>query len=177
MNFCDFEVIRTLGTGSFGRVKLVRYRGDGNLYALKQMRKSEIVRLRQIEHINAERSILQQIRHPFIVNMKAAFKDASYLYIAMECVSGGELFTHLRRMGKFTNEQAAFYAAQIACAFDYIHSQHIVHRDLVSQTCFIFPLETREYSHRPGRLRKAHRFRIRKVFTAWVKGLYLVWYT
>ena len=105
---------------------------DGNLYAVKQMKKSEIIRLRQVDHINAERSILQQISHPFIVNMKAAFKDNLYLYIAMECVSGGELFTHLRRQGKFSNEQAVFYAAQIACAFDYIHSQNIVHRDLVS---------------------------------------------
>ena len=132
LSLADFEFLRTLGTGSFGRVKLARYRGDGQLYAVKMMKKVEIIRLKQVDHINAERAVLQHLDHPFIVNMKASFKDDHYLYIVMECVSGGELFTHLRRAVKFTDTQAKFYAAQIACVFDYIHRNNIVHRDLVS---------------------------------------------
>jgi len=132
LSLADFELCRTLGTGSFGRVKLAKCKADGQLYAIKMMKKVDIVRLKQVDHINDERGILSQLSHPFIVNMRASFKDDRFLYIVMECVSGGELFTHLRNAVRFTDSQAKFYAAQIACVFDYIHRNNIIHRDLVS---------------------------------------------
>ncbi|EER02463.1 protein kinase, putative [Perkinsus marinus ATCC 50983] len=130
MNLDDFYFIRTLGTGSFGRVKYAKYKGDGQHYAVKFMKKHEILKLKQVDHINAERNLLNQLNHPFIVNMRGSFKDTRFVYIVMEVVNGGELFTHLRRARKFTDEQSKFYAAQIAAAFDYMHGKNIIHRDL-----------------------------------------------
>jgi len=130
MCLTDFDFVRTLGTGSFGRVKYAKYKGDGQFYAVKFMKKHDIIKLKQVDHINAERNLMAQLQHPFIVNMKGSFKDERFVYLVMECISGGELFTHLRREKKFTDEQAKFYGATIAQCFDYMHSKNIVHRDL-----------------------------------------------
>ena len=71
--------VRTLGVGSFGRVKYGKYKGDGNMYAVKFMKKHEIIKLKQVDHINAERNLMMQIHHPFAVNMIGAFKDDRYI--------------------------------------------------------------------------------------------------
>merc|ERR1712224_716753 len=103
---------------------------DGNFYAVKFMKKHDIIKLKQVDHINGERNLMGKIQFPFIVNMIGSFKDERYVYIVMECVPGGELFTHLRRARKFSDEQSKFYSAQTAAAFEHIHSKNIVHRDL-----------------------------------------------
>merc|ERR1711998_696352 len=126
----EFEIMDTLGTGTFGRVRLVKYKKDSKWMAMKILKKSEIIRLKQVEHIKAEKSILGSINHPFIVNMFGAFQDERCLYMCMEYVIGGELFSHLRRAGRFTNEVTRFYAGEIVLAFDYLHKQDIVYRDL-----------------------------------------------
>merc|ERR1712139_237068 len=125
-----FEMVRTLGCGSFGRVKYAKYKKDGNMYAVKFMKKHEIIKLKQVDHINAERNLMQQINHPFAVNMFGSFKDDRYVFIVMEVVSGGEMFTHLRRARKFSDEQAKFYGLIIAMIFAHIHESNIIHRDL-----------------------------------------------
>jgi len=136
-----FDLKRTLGCGSFGRVKLVSLSAKavaqiGNTkdiapqYALKFMKKHEIIKLKQVDHINAERYLMNQVNHPAVVNMVGSFKDDRYVFILMECISGGELFTHLRRARKFTDAQAKFYGAQVASAFDHLHQKNIIHRDL-----------------------------------------------
>merc|ERR1711871_565214 len=126
----EFEIMDTLGTGTFGRVRLVKYRKDNKWMAMKILKKAEIIRLKQVEHIKAEKTILGSINHPFIVNMYGAFQDERCLYMLMEYVIGGELFSHLRRAGRFTNEVTKFYAGEIVLAFDYLHKMDIVYRDL-----------------------------------------------
>eukprot|EP01066_Platyproteum_vivax_P014325 Platyproteum_vivax@DN6421_c0_g1_i1.p1 len=130
MHLDDFEMMKTLGTGSFGRVKFAKYKPTGEHYALKILKKSAIIRLKQVDHITSEKKILQSISHPFIVNMYDAFHDSRYLYLVLEYVVGGEFFTHLRKAGRFDNETAKFYAAQITSIFEYLHSKNIVYRDL-----------------------------------------------
>merc|ERR1719388_789595 len=130
MTLGDFELVRTLGVGSFGRVKYGKYKGDGNMYAVKFMKKHEIIKLKQVDHINAERNLMQQINHPFAVNMFGSFKDDRYVFIVMEVVTGGEMFTHLRRARKFSDEQSKFYGLIIADIFAHMHSSNIIHRDL-----------------------------------------------
>jgi len=100
------------------------------MYAVKFMKKHEIIKLKQVDHINNEKRLMAQIPHPFIVSMIGFTKDDYYVYIVMEVVTGGELFTHLRKARKFNNEQSKFYAAQTAAAFAFIHSKNIIHRDL-----------------------------------------------
>jgi protein kinase A len=130
MSLGDFELVRTLGVGSFGRVKYGKYKGDGNMYAVKFMKKHEIIKLKQVDHINAERNLMQQINHPFAVNMFGSFKDDRYVFIVMEVVTGGEMFTHLRRARKFSDEQSKFYGLIIADIFAHMHASNIIHRDL-----------------------------------------------
>lgn len=98
--FClaDFEISRTLGTGSFGRVILVRHLPSNQFYAMKKLRKSDVVRLKQVEHTNNERHLLSQVDHPFIVKMLCTFQDERHLYIILDYVAGGELFTLLRKV-------------------------------------------------------------------------------
>jgi len=124
------------GAGTFGRVLLVRLRSpshqtrSANCFALKVLRKSEIVRLRQVEHVNAERYIMSRVRHPFIVDLYATFQDRLNIYMLLSYVPGGELFTHLRRAQRFTPDVTRFYLATIVLALKYLHSFNIIYRDL-----------------------------------------------
>jgi len=126
----DFELLETLGTGSFGRVRLCKHKPTGEYYAFKILKKKEILRLKQVEHVMNEKTILQNIDHPFIINLKCCFQDTRYLYLVMEYVVGGEFFAHLRRQRSFNNKVARFYAAHIVLIFQYLHSKDIVYRDL-----------------------------------------------
>ncbi|KAK7693302.1 hypothetical protein QCA50_002869 [Cerrena zonata] len=134
LKLTDFEVKGTLGTGTFGRVLLVRLRSANsksqNCFAMKVLRKSEIVRLRQVEHVNAERHILSRVQHPFIVDLFATFQDSLNIYMLLSYVPGGELFTHLRRAQRFTPDVTRFYLATIVLALKYLHSFNIIYRDL-----------------------------------------------
>eukprot|EP01136_Pigoraptor_vietnamica_P001844 Opistho-1_new@29007 len=126
----DFELLETLGTGTFGRVYLCKHKATGKYYAMKVLKKVEVVRLKQVEHIQSEKDILSQIRFPFIVNLFCTFQDDRNLYMLLEYVCGGELFSHLRRAGRFGNDMTRFYAAEIVLAIEYLHSQDIIYRDL-----------------------------------------------
>ncbi|KAG0757945.1 hypothetical protein G6F57_010319 [Rhizopus arrhizus] len=126
----DYELIETLGTGTFGRVYLAKERKIKKYYAIKVLKKSEIVKLKQVEHINSERQVLSQINFPFIVQLYCTFQNQMNLYMVQEYVIGGELFRHLRKAGRFTGDTARFYAAEIVLALEYLHSKDIIYRDL-----------------------------------------------
>jgi tRNA A-37 threonylcarbamoyl transferase component Bud32 len=127
----DFELDRTIGTGSFGRVMVAYLKRDRTQrYAMKMLKKENIVKMKQVEHTLNERKILSSIDFPFIVKLAYAFKDASNLYMVLEYVSGGEMFTHLRKTGRYSEENACFYASQIVLTFEYLHYLQIVYRDL-----------------------------------------------
>jgi hypothetical protein len=93
----DFNFIKTLGTGSFGRVHLVRSCHNSRYYAVKVLNKERVVKMKQVEHTNSEREMLERVRHPFLVNLWGTFKDSANLYMVMDFVSGGELFSLLRK--------------------------------------------------------------------------------
>jgi len=104
---------------------------------IKILKKKEILRLKQVEHILNEKNILSKIDHPFIVNLKCTFQDQRYVYLVMEYIVGGEFFTHLRRHRRFPNKTAQFYAAHIVLVFQYLHSKEIVYRDLKPENLLI----------------------------------------
>ncbi|CAG8446729.1 16482_t:CDS:2 [Acaulospora colombiana] len=126
----DFNICRTLGTGSFGRVHLVQSKYNSKFYAMKVLKKSEVVRLKQVEHTNNEKHILEQVNHPFLVNLWGTFQDSANLYMVMDYVVGGELFSILRKNQRFPDQVAKFYAAEVILAFEYLHSKDIIYRDL-----------------------------------------------
>lgn len=127
-----FKIGATLGTGTFGRVRLVQCTLQSKVHnlALKMLKKTEIIRLKQVDHIKAEKDILSMIAHPFIVNFFGAFQDQVRLFMVMEYVIGGELFSQLRKAGRFTNDASKFYAAEIILALQFLHDRNIVYRDL-----------------------------------------------
>lgn len=133
----DFSLGKTLGTGAFGRVRFVTHKGNGRHYALKTLKKAAIIKMKQVDHIMSEKQILAKLQHPFIVNMFGSFHDPRYIYMVLEYIVGGEFFTHLRKAGRFENEQSLFYAAQITCIFEYCHELNIVYRDLKPENILI----------------------------------------
>jgi len=133
----DYEIKQTVGTGSFGRVKLIKHKTSGRYLALKILTKAEIVKLKQVDHILSEVTILNSLDHPLLIKMFGMAQTDRYLYIAMEYVSGGELFTYLRTVQNLKNDDAKFYAAQIAMMFEHLHSMDIVYRDLKPENLLI----------------------------------------
>ncbi|KAJ3115771.1 camp-dependent protein kinase catalytic subunit [Phlyctochytrium bullatum] len=146
-NLLDFEIREQIGKGAFARVHLVRFmpRGDSSrlppcqisrsgstriTYAMKSLRKVDIVATKQVKHVMNEKTLLQSVRHPFIVNLLATFQDMKHLYLVMEYVPGGDMFTHLKKHRRFPEPVARFYTAEILLALEYIHSKDIVYRDL-----------------------------------------------
>ncbi|KAF1927320.1 Pkinase-domain-containing protein [Didymella exigua CBS 183.55] len=126
----DFAIQRTLGTGSFGRVHLVQSKHNQRFYAVKVLKKAQVVKMKQVEHTNDERRMLQQVKHPFLITLWGTFQDSKNLYMVMDFVEGGELFSLLRKSQRFPNPVAKFYAAEVTLALDYLHSHNIIYRDL-----------------------------------------------
>lgn len=126
----DFELLRLIGTGSFAKVLLVRHKSTGQLFAMKVLKKEELFRRNQIDHTKTERLILATLRHPFMVKLRYSFQTDHKLYMVLDFVRGGELFYHLRRAGKFSEEQTRFYVAEVILALDYLHRHDVIYRDL-----------------------------------------------
>ncbi|RDW59758.1 putative cAMP-dependent protein kinase [Coleophoma cylindrospora] len=126
----DFDIQRTLGTGSFGRVHLVQSKHNQRFYAVKVLKKSQVVKMKQVEHTNDERRMLQEVKHPFLITLWGTFQDCKNLYMVMDFVEGGELFSLLRKSQRFPNPVAKFYAAEVTLALEYLHSKEIIYRDL-----------------------------------------------
>ena len=101
----DFDVGVTLGTGSFGRVRFCTHRSTGSIWAVKMLKKAEVIRLQQVEHMISEKNILSSLDHPFIVRLSGTFQDARFLYMVLEYIVGGEFFTHLRKAKWFITVQ------------------------------------------------------------------------
>lgn len=126
----DFDEMKVLGKGSFGKVLLVRYKKNQKLYAMKILKKAVIMKNNEEIHTKTERKILAKINHPFIVSLYFAFQDEKKLYLITEFMQGGELFYHLHRERFFSNERTQFYAAEIVLALDHLHKNNCIYRDL-----------------------------------------------
>ncbi|XP_063063238.1 ribosomal protein S6 kinase beta-1-like [Engraulis encrasicolus] len=129
-----FELLRVLGKGGYGKVFQVRKvsgAATGKIFAMKVLKKAMIVRnAKDTAHTKAERNILEEVKHPFIVDLIYAFQTGGKLYLILEYLSGGELFMQLEREGIFMEDTACFYLAEISMALGHLHQKGIIYRDL-----------------------------------------------
>jgi len=128
----QFELLRVLGQGSFGKVFLVRKcqgKDAGTLYAMKVLKKATL-KVRDRERTKLERNILAEVSHPFIVKLQYAFQTEGKLYLILDFLRGGDLFTRLSKDVMFTEEDVKFYLAELALALNHLHSLGIIYRDL-----------------------------------------------
>jgi len=126
----DFEILKVLGEGAFGKVRLVEKKDTKQIYAMKSLQKGYLIAKDQIEHTKAERYILERSQSPFLVNLEYAFQTPDKIFFVMKFMVGGELFSHLRKARRFDEKRAKFYAAEILLGLEYLHKLGILYRDL-----------------------------------------------
>ncbi|KAG7196183.1 uncharacterized protein KQ657_000195 [Scheffersomyces spartinae] len=126
----DFDLLKVIGKGSFGKVMQVVKKDTKQIYALKTLRKQHIVSRMEVTHTLAERTVLARINNPFIVPLKFSFQSPEKLYLVLSFVNGGELFWHLQREGKFLMDRSRFYTAELLTALESLHEMNVIYRDL-----------------------------------------------
>ncbi|KAI9204351.1 serine/threonine-protein kinase SCH9 [Polychytrium aggregatum] len=130
----DFEFMKVLGKGAYGKVLQVRKRDTCRVYAMKIINKRDIAQkddmYKEIVHTISERNVLIKAQSPFLVGLKFAFQSPEKLYLVLDYMNGGELFFHLQRDHIFTMERAKFYLCELVLALGHLHQYNIVYRDL-----------------------------------------------
>ena len=125
----DFTTLKVIGKGSYGKVLLVEKKDDKKVYAMKILKKKAMIKRNQVNHIKAERKIMELVDHPFIVKLRYAFQSPQKLYMVMDYCPGGELFFHIQRVERFNEEAVKFYGAQLVLALDHLHKNNIIYRE------------------------------------------------
>ncbi|KAI3829049.1 hypothetical protein L1987_03163 [Smallanthus sonchifolius] len=126
----DFEPLTMIGKGAFGEVRICREKTTGNVYAMKKLKKSEMLRRGQVEHVKAERNLLAEVDSNCIVKLYCSFQDEEYLYLIMEYLPGGDMMTLLMRKDTLTEDEARFYVGETVLAIESIHKHNYIHRDI-----------------------------------------------
>ncbi|KAI3642169.1 hypothetical protein MP228_011724 [Amoeboaphelidium protococcarum] len=126
----DFEIVKPISKGAFGRVYVAKKKLTGDLYAMKILKKEDMIRKNMVHHVLAERKVLSLSNAPFVVKLFYAFQSKHYLYLVMEYVVGGDLSSLLHNLGRFPEEMAKVYAGEAVVALQYLHSNGIIHRDI-----------------------------------------------
>ncbi|KAI9118389.1 hypothetical protein K1719_010721 [Acacia pycnantha] len=126
----DFELLTIIGRGAYGEVRLCREKKSGNIYAMKKLKKTEMLKRGQVEHVRAERNLLAEVASHCIVKLYYSFQDAEYLYLIMEYLPGGDMMTLLMREDTLSENVARFYIAQCVLAIESIHKHNYIHRDI-----------------------------------------------
>ncbi|CAD5166016.1 unnamed protein product [Musa acuminata subsp. malaccensis] len=126
----DFEIIKPISRGAFGRVFLAKKRVTGDIFAIKVLKKADMIRKNAVKSILAERNILISTRNPFVVRFYYSFTCRENLYLVMEYINGGDLYSLLRNLGCLDEDMARTYVAEVVLALEYLHSMNVIHRDL-----------------------------------------------
>jgi len=126
----DFTMVKCVGKGSFAKVMMVKKKDTGRTYAMKILKKKDLVKRKQVEHTMTEREVISNINHPFIVSLHFSFQSDTKLYLITDFFNGGELFWHLKNEGSFSETRTRFYAAEIILALECLHSHGTIYRDM-----------------------------------------------
>ncbi|GAM24873.1 hypothetical protein SAMD00019534_080480 [Acytostelium subglobosum LB1] len=126
----DFDLIKVIGRGAFGEVSLVRKKESGELFAMKRLVKSEMLKKEQVAHVRAERDVLVNANNEWVVRLYFSFQDENYLYLIMEYLPGGDMMSYLIKYDIFSEDQARFYIAETLLAIESVHKLDYIHRDI-----------------------------------------------
>ncbi|KAG4916191.1 serine/threonine-protein kinase tricornered [Glycine max] len=130
MGVDDFELLTMIGKGAFGEVRVCREKTTDHVYAMKKLKKSEMLRRGQVEHVRAERNLLAEVDNNCIVKLYCSFQDDEYLYLIMEYLPGGDMMTLLMRKDILTEDETRFYVGETVLAIESIHKHNYIHRDI-----------------------------------------------
>ncbi|KAF7268148.1 hypothetical protein GWI33_018691 [Rhynchophorus ferrugineus] len=125
-----FVTIKPIGVGAFGEVTLVRKIDTNHLYAMKTLRKADVLKRNQVAHVKAERDILAEADNEWVVKLYYSFQDSDILYFVMDYIPGGDLMSLLIKLGIFQESLARFYIAELTCAVESVHKMGFIHRDI-----------------------------------------------
>ncbi|KAF9181271.1 hypothetical protein BGZ51_005029 [Haplosporangium sp. Z 767] len=125
-----FHLLRSVGKGAFGKVRVVQHKRTKEIYALKYINKAKCIRMRAVENIIQERRLLEEVEFSLICNLRYAFQDDENLFMVLDLMLGGDLRFHLERAGPMREDVVRFYVAELVLALDALHSRKIIHRDL-----------------------------------------------
>ncbi|KAJ4807929.1 Kinase family protein [Rhynchospora pubera] len=126
----DFEIFAQIGKGAFGEVRLCREKTSSQIFAMKKLNKSDMIRRGQVEHVRSERNLLAEIESEFVVKLHCSFQDEEFLYLIMEYLPGGDMMALLSSKRTLTEEEARFYIAETVLAIESIHKHNYIHRDI-----------------------------------------------
>eukprot|EP01135_Chromosphaera_perkinsii_P002157 Nk52_evm91s217 gene=Nk52_evmTU91s217 len=136
----DFEMMKVIGKGSFGKVLMARHKETDKICAIKVLTKKSIKARNEVKHIMNERNVLlKNLQHPFLVGLHYSFQSQDKLYFVLTYVNGGELFFHLQKDKAFPESRTKFYAAEITSALEYLHQNDVVYRDLKPENILLDP--------------------------------------
>ncbi|PVU98601.1 hypothetical protein BB559_001428 [Furculomyces boomerangus] len=139
VNLDDFHLLSIIGKGSYGSVMLARHKDTAKVYAIKAISKERVLsKPGDIKRVMLERQVLKQVvHHPFLVGLEYAFQTSTKLYFCLDYVNGGELFYHLQREIRFSENRSRFYVSEIISAIGYLHELGIIYRDLKPENCLL----------------------------------------
>ncbi|KIJ55104.1 hypothetical protein M422DRAFT_239732 [Sphaerobolus stellatus SS14] len=125
-----FVLLRNIGRGAFGKVRVVRHKQTNEVYALKYIDKARCTKMKAVANIVQERRLLEEIDHPFVVNMRYAFQDDENCFFVLDLMLGGDLRFHLERLRSLPEETVRFWVAELSSGLAFLHEKRIVHRDI-----------------------------------------------
>ena len=134
-----FDILCTIGTGAFSRVRLVKSKEcqQEKAMALKILKKTSILKMKQTKHLYDEKEVMELLDHIFITKLISTFQDGRYVYFLMEYACGGELSTRMKKMGTLPPSHAQFYISELILALEFLHVKNIVYRDLKPENILI----------------------------------------
>ena len=133
----DFDILRVIGRGTSGKVQLVRNKIDHQLYAMKSMSKKILAENDQIEQTLIEKNVLLKTQHPFLVCAHFTFQTETKIFLILDYVAGGELFSRLKEEGKFSEKRTKLYAAEVLLGLEHLHKLGIIYRDLKPENVLV----------------------------------------
>lgn len=133
----SFDILKKIGEGFFSKVYVAKKKKSNKKYALKIMSKQDMIDKKFVDNLKTEKEILTRLKNPFIVSLEYAFASPTQIFFAMPYIPGGELYYHLRKRIRFTEDIILFYASQILEGLIYLHSMNIMYRDLKPENVLI----------------------------------------